>query len=261
MVFDWGYTFSLFLDPDLWKGAGVVVALAVLSWTIANVAGIGLALMRESRKRALNVIAGLYIWLFRSLPLLVLLVFAYNIPQVFPASQVILGSSFNAALIAMVLNEGAYMAEIVRGGILSVDHGQSGSRLRARDAALRSGHATFRGSTPSNARDHPRPQEGQRGDRHAEDDFHRQRDRIAQDLLFSAQLIYSRTYQVMTPLLIVACLLVPRHDEHNLSVIQVRARTGAVLPRRAPFWSGHAGGVRRPDWVKRLVTRGPRSNG
>ena len=68
MVFDWGYTFSLFLDPDLWKGAGVVVALAVLSWTIANVAGIGLALMRESRKRALNVIAGLYIWLFRSLP-------------------------------------------------------------------------------------------------------------------------------------------------------------------------------------------------
>ncbi|MGB9035540.1 MAG: amino acid ABC transporter permease/ATP-binding protein [Paeniglutamicibacter sp.] len=120
VVFDWGYTFSLFLDPDLWKGAGVVVALAVLSWVIANVAGIGLALMRESRKKALNVVAGLYIWLFRSLPLLVLLVFAYNIPQVFPASQVVLGSSFNAALIAMVLHEAAYMAEIHRGGLLSV---------------------------------------------------------------------------------------------------------------------------------------------
>ncbi|QRQ78070.1 amino acid ABC transporter permease/ATP-binding protein [Glutamicibacter protophormiae] len=120
MQFDWSYTFSLFLDPDLWKGAGIVVCLAVLAWVISNIAGIMLALMRESRTRALNTIAGVYTWLFRSLPLLVLLVFAYNIPQVFPASQVILGSSFNAALIAMILHEAAYMAEIHRGGLLSV---------------------------------------------------------------------------------------------------------------------------------------------
>ncbi|GAA4377684.1 amino acid ABC transporter permease/ATP-binding protein [Paeniglutamicibacter cryotolerans] len=120
MQFDWAYTFSLFLDPELWQGAGIVVALSVLAWTIANVAGIILALMRESRTRVLNIVAGLYIWLFRSLPLLVLLVFAYNIPQVFPPSQVILGSSFNAALVAMILHEAAYMAEIHRGGLLSV---------------------------------------------------------------------------------------------------------------------------------------------
>lgn len=136
MQFDWAYTFSLFLDPDLWKGAGIVVALAVLAWVIANVAGILFALMRESRSRPLRIFAGLYIWLFRSLPLLVLLVFAYNIPQVFPASQVILGSSFNAALIAMILHEGAYMAEIHRGGLLAVGLDQ---REAARALGLRYG--------------------------------------------------------------------------------------------------------------------------
>ncbi|WP_308190767.1 amino acid ABC transporter permease/ATP-binding protein [Arthrobacter hankyongi] len=120
MTFDWAYTFSLFADPNLWRAAGVVVALSLLSWVIANVAGIGLALMKESRSRALAGIAGAYVWLFRSLPLLVLLVFAYNVPQVFPATQVVLGSSFNAALIALVLSEAAYMAEIHRGGLLSV---------------------------------------------------------------------------------------------------------------------------------------------
>lgn len=136
MQFDWAYTFSLFLDPDLWKGAGIVVALSVLAWTIANVAGILLALMHESRTRILRVVAGAYIWLFRSLPLLVLLVFAYNVPQVFPASQVVLGSSFNAALIAMVLHESAYMAEIHRGGLLSVGPDQ---REAARALGLRYG--------------------------------------------------------------------------------------------------------------------------
>lgn len=120
MTFDWKYTFSLFGDPDLWKAAGLVVVLSVLSWVIANVAGMGLALMKESRSKILSGVAGVYVWLFRSLPLLVLLVFAYNIPQVFPATQAVLGSSFNAALIALVLSEAAYMAEIHRGGLLSV---------------------------------------------------------------------------------------------------------------------------------------------
>ncbi|GAA3676896.1 amino acid ABC transporter permease/ATP-binding protein [Arthrobacter ginkgonis] len=124
MTFDWAYTFSLFADPNLWRAAGVVVALSLLSWIVANIAGIGLALMKESRSRILSTVAGMYVWLFRSLPLLVLLVFAYNIPQVFPATQVILGSSFNAALIALVLSEAAYMAEIHRGGLLSVSADQ-----------------------------------------------------------------------------------------------------------------------------------------
>lgn len=136
MQFDWAYTFSLFLEKDLWIGAAIVVGLSVLSWVIANFAGILLALMRESRRRPLNAVAGVYIWLFRSLPLLVLLVFAYNVPQVLPATQVVLGSSFNAALIAMVLHEAAYMAEIHRGGLLSVGPDQ---REAAKALGLRYG--------------------------------------------------------------------------------------------------------------------------
>jgi polar amino acid transport system permease protein len=136
MQFDWGYTFSLFINPDLWAGAGIVVALAVLSWVISNVFGIFLALMRESRGKIMPRIAGIYVWLFRSIPLLVLLVFAYNIPQIFPSTQIILGSSFNAALIAMVLHESAYMAEIHRGGLISVGNDQ---REAAKALGLRYG--------------------------------------------------------------------------------------------------------------------------
>ncbi|GAA4028638.1 amino acid ABC transporter permease/ATP-binding protein [Arthrobacter methylotrophus] len=137
MTFDWAYTFSLFGDPELWTAAGVVVVLSVLAWFIANVAGILLALMKESRSKLLSRVAGVYVWLFRSLPLLVLLVFAYNVPQVFPATQVVLGSSFNAALIALVLSEAAYMAEIHRGGLLAVSIDQ---REAARALGLPYGH-------------------------------------------------------------------------------------------------------------------------
>lgn len=120
MNFDWSYTFSLFGDHDLWRASGLVVVLSVLVWVISNIAGILLALMRESRLRVVRVVAGVYVWFFRSLPLLVLLIFVYNLPQVIPSAQHLLGSAFVAALVAMVLNEAAYMAEIHRGGLLSV---------------------------------------------------------------------------------------------------------------------------------------------
>ncbi len=120
MSFDWEYTLSLFKDPNLWRASGVVVVLSVLVWIISNLAGIVLALMRESKIRPVRVVAGIYVWFFRSLPLLVLLIFIYNLPQVVPQTQDLLGSAFLAAMIAMVLNEAAYMAEIHRGGMLSV---------------------------------------------------------------------------------------------------------------------------------------------
>jgi len=120
MTFDWNYMFGLFANHDLWRASGVVVLLSVLVWVISNLAGVVLALLRESRSRWVRAVAGLYVWFFRSLPLLVLLIFVYNLPQVVPSLQDVLGSAFRAALIAMVLNEAAYMAEIHRGGLLSV---------------------------------------------------------------------------------------------------------------------------------------------
>ncbi|WP_122588892.1 ABC transporter permease subunit, partial [Pseudomonas viridiflava] len=65
-----------------------------------------------------------YVWLFRSIPLLVLLVFVYNLPQLFPSTGTVLSQPFYSGLIALVLTETAYMAEIHRDGLLSVLKGQ-----------------------------------------------------------------------------------------------------------------------------------------
>ena len=78
-----------------------------------------------SGPRWLKVPVELYIWFFRSVPLMVLLVFVYNLPQLFPATQPLLGIPFIAGLVSMTVTEAAYMAEIHRGGLLSVAKGQS----------------------------------------------------------------------------------------------------------------------------------------
>lgn len=124
MKFDWDYAFSLLGYGPLWQAALVVIALSLLSWCIATSLGFILALAKLSKYRALNLPVAAYIWFFRSLPLLVLLIFVYNLPQVFPWMRNYLGSPFVAGLLALVLSETAYMAEIHRGGLLSVPTGQ-----------------------------------------------------------------------------------------------------------------------------------------
>jgi polar amino acid transport system permease protein len=73
---------------------------------------------------ALRGLAKLYVWFFRSVPLLVLLVFVFNSPQIFPAAGPVLAIPFVSGLISLVLTETAYMAEIHRGGLISVSKGQ-----------------------------------------------------------------------------------------------------------------------------------------
>jgi polar amino acid transport system permease protein len=72
----------------------------------------------------LRIPAAVYIWFFRSIPLLVLVVFVYNLPQLFPGSGPILSNPFYSGLLALVVTEAAYMAEIHRGGLISVAKGQ-----------------------------------------------------------------------------------------------------------------------------------------
>ncbi|MCJ2372346.1 amino acid ABC transporter permease/ATP-binding protein [Pseudomonas sp. RGM 3321] len=124
MAFEWAYFFSLFSVQAFWKACLTVVQLSVLSWTAGLALGFLLASARLSTHAWLRVPASLYIWLFRSIPLLVLLVFVYNMPQLFPASSSVLSQPFYSGLIALVLTETAYMAEIHRGGLLSVLKGQ-----------------------------------------------------------------------------------------------------------------------------------------
>ena len=124
MEFDWTYAFQLLASRDFWLATLTVVELSILSWVISVILGFFVALARQSRITAVSKAAALYIWFFRSLPLLVLLIFIYNLPQAFPETGVILSTPFFAGLIALVLSETAYIAEIHRGALLSVGKGQ-----------------------------------------------------------------------------------------------------------------------------------------
>ncbi|WP_438271231.1 amino acid ABC transporter permease/ATP-binding protein [Streptomyces prunicolor] len=129
--FDWSYTFGLFADADLWRAALLVVELAVSAWVISTALGLLVALAQQSRLRPLRLLAAGYVWFFRSLPLLVLLIFVYNSPQLFPDLRPLLSSPFAAGLVALVLSETAYIAEIHRGGLLAVgkDQGEAAQAL------------------------------------------------------------------------------------------------------------------------------------
>jgi polar amino acid transport system permease protein len=127
---DWAYVLSLFVNGQMWNAAGVVVVLTVLSWTAATILGLLAALARQSRHRAVRWPMTVYVWFFRSLPLLVLLIFVYNAPLIVPALHGPLSSPFISGLVALVLSETAYMSEIYRGGLLSVAAGQ-GEAARA----------------------------------------------------------------------------------------------------------------------------------
>ncbi|MFF7710844.1 ABC transporter permease subunit [Pseudomonas sp. NPDC007930] len=124
MVFDWPYFFSLFSVSDFWWACLTVVELSALAWFIGMVLGFGLASAKLSAHAWVRVPAAVYVWFFRSVPLLVLVVFVYNLPQLFPASGAVLSNPFYSGLFALVVTEAAYMAEIHRGGLISVAKGQ-----------------------------------------------------------------------------------------------------------------------------------------
>jgi len=124
MQFEWSYFFSLFSVPDFWEACITVIELSALSWFIGMVLGFLLASAKLSTSSWLRVPASIYIWFFRSVPLLVLVVFIYNMPQLFPFTREVLSNPFYSGLFALVVTEAAYMAEIHRGGLISVAKGQ-----------------------------------------------------------------------------------------------------------------------------------------
>jgi polar amino acid transport system permease protein len=125
MVFDWDYMFSLFKLADFWWASWTVIKLSLASWGLSIIIGFFLALGKQSKFLVVSLPAKLYIWFFRSLPLLVLLIFVYNMPQMLPVTSHFLSEPFWAGLIAMVMCESAYIAEIHRGGVLAVPKGQA----------------------------------------------------------------------------------------------------------------------------------------
>ncbi len=129
----WSVVGDYLFNGNILRGGITTIKLTVLSMVLGVVLGIVLAVMRLSRNPVLRTVSGAYLWLFRGTPVLVQIVLWFNLGLIFPrlgfgpvsTETNSLISAFGAALLALTLNEAAYMAEIVRGGILSVDAGQA----------------------------------------------------------------------------------------------------------------------------------------
>lgn len=136
--YQWGVVWEYLTNGTVVRGFFWTIGLTGAAMAIGIVLGLIAALMRQSSNPILSVFSASYIWLFRGTPLLVQLIFWYNLAALYPRFE--LGIPFEppffsistnavisplaAALLGLGLNEGAYMAEIVRGGLLSVDPGQ-----------------------------------------------------------------------------------------------------------------------------------------
>lgn len=111
---------SYLFSVSFLMGAVNTLWLTIAAQVLAVLLGFVLELLRRTDNRVLIRFESFYIWLFRGVPVLVQLIFVYSaLPQLG-----IRFSSFQSALIALTLNEAAYMAEIIRSGLSSVDQGQ-----------------------------------------------------------------------------------------------------------------------------------------
>ena len=108
-----------------WHGAILALELTLVSLAAACVIGFFLALGRSSRFRSVRGFVFFYSWIFRATPTLLQLLFIWNgLPQIWSTFASDWFKPFLAAFIALSLNEAAYMSEIIRAGLLSVDPGQ-----------------------------------------------------------------------------------------------------------------------------------------
>jgi polar amino acid transport system permease protein len=137
--FQWGIIRHYLFSSRILSGVVVTLELTVAAMVIGIALGAVLAVMRLSPNPLVASASWVYIWLFRGTPVLVQILFWYNIAALYPtfglgipfgptfahftASSVI--TPFVAGMLALGLNEGAYMAEIVRAGIISVSEGQT----------------------------------------------------------------------------------------------------------------------------------------
>ncbi|MGV9699115.1 amino acid ABC transporter permease [Streptomyces sp. NPDC003470] len=127
-----------FLRPVILDGLLVTLEVAALSAVLGLLGGVLLALARLSGSPILRAVSWTYTWLFRSVPLIVVLIFLYNFSALYrtlslgvpfgPAfvtfDESRLATDLAVAVVGLSLNEAAYASEVVRGGILSVDQGQ-----------------------------------------------------------------------------------------------------------------------------------------
>lgn len=212
--FEWSVIAENFTGPSIIQGVLMTLQLTAISVIFGFAGGTVLALMRLSSNPVLVAVSWGYTWFFRGVPMLVQLFLWYNIAALYPtiafslpwvgeiwsAPANALISPFSAAIIALVMHQSAYAAEIIRAGIQSVGTGQieAARALGYRPAQI------FRHTVLPQAMRAILPPAG--------NEVIGQLKTTAvvsvislQDVLFSAQIIYQRTYEVI-PLLLVATL-------------------------------------------------------
>ena len=135
----WAAVGHYLFNTLIFKGILVTLELTVLAMAVGIVLGVILAVMRLSPNPVMSWVSWLYIWFFRGTPVLVQIFFWFNLNLVLKSIDVgipftsfwlhantnTLIPPFMAALLGLGFNEAAYMAEIVRAGIISVEHGQT----------------------------------------------------------------------------------------------------------------------------------------
>nr|WP_225976777.1 amino acid ABC transporter permease [Streptomyces griseus] len=203
-AFQWDVVASYFATATVLRGLWLTLWLTAVVMVLGFALGALLAVLRLSGNPVLQAVSWGYVWLFRSTPILVQLLFWFNIgalyPQIFGVSTVTLLGPVAIAVIGLTLHEAAYAAEVVRGGILSVERGQ----VEAAQSLGLGPWRRFRRIVLPQAMRSIVPPAGNmligtlKGTSIVSI--------IAvQDLLYSVQLVYHRTYEVI-PLLLVATL-------------------------------------------------------
>ncbi len=121
MNWSWDFFFAYLTNGLMLQGAWTTIWLSVISMVLGLGLGVVAAMMKMYGNVVLRWIAEFYIWLFRGTPILIQLIIIYTgLPQLGIRFTVI-----ESAIIGLALNEGAYLAEIIRSGIMSVDKGQT----------------------------------------------------------------------------------------------------------------------------------------
>ncbi|MFG2026070.1 amino acid ABC transporter permease [Streptomyces sp. NPDC048825] len=137
-VWEWNVFFDYVLSETIVQAVGVTLQLTAYATVLGFLMGSVLAFMRLSRSPVLQTVAWTYIWIFRSIPMIVQLVFWFNLgalyeelgvgipfgPVFWSVDSNSLIGTIGAAIIGLTLHQAAYAAEIVRGGVIAVDHGQ-----------------------------------------------------------------------------------------------------------------------------------------
>lgn len=121
MNFDFVYMLSVF--PEILKYLPLTLMMTIIAMVISVVIGLVLAFIRNSKVPVINQLAALYISFFRAIPMLVqLFLVYYGLPQLFPSLNEM--DAVTAAIISFSLKEAAYLAEIFRAALISVEKGQ-----------------------------------------------------------------------------------------------------------------------------------------